>query len=75
MDFITFYNKNGKAIAYLSERDDETIYLFNGTQQHISMIAVYILLKENTLDGMKMDGFMIITDIVSFLHKMQQVVQ
>lgn len=31
MDFITFYNKNGKAIAYLSERDDETIYLFNGT--------------------------------------------
>lgn len=32
MDFITFYNKNGKAIAYLSERDDETIYLFNGTQ-------------------------------------------
>lgn len=31
MDYIIFYNKNGKPIAYLSERDNETIYLFNGT--------------------------------------------
>jgi len=30
MNLITFYNKIGKPIAYLSDKDDETIYLFNG---------------------------------------------
>ena len=30
MDYITFYNRYGKPIAYLSERDKETIYMFNG---------------------------------------------
>lgn len=30
MDYITFYNNRGKAIAYLSEKDDETIYTFEG---------------------------------------------
>lgn len=27
---IIFYNRLGKATAWLSDRDDETIYLFNG---------------------------------------------
>ncbi len=27
---IIFYNKTGKPIAWLSDKDDETIYLFNG---------------------------------------------
>ena len=27
---IIFYNKSGKPTAWLSDRDDETIYLFNG---------------------------------------------
>lgn len=30
MEDIIFYNKSGKPTAWLSDRDDETIYLFNG---------------------------------------------
>ena len=55
MDFITFYNKNGKAIAYLSERDDETIYLFNGTiSSEIILLAnkVSIFLEMNLFIGL-----------------------
>ena len=30
MEYLTFYNKQGKAIAWLSDSDEETIYLFDG---------------------------------------------
>lgn len=30
MDYITFYDKKGMPIAWLSDKDNETIYLFNG---------------------------------------------
>ena len=30
MDYITFYNKRGQPICWLSDKDKETIYLFNG---------------------------------------------
>lgn len=31
MSFIIFYDRGGNPISYLSERDNETIFLFNGT--------------------------------------------
>ncbi len=42
MNFIVFYDRGGNPICYLSEKDDETIFLFNGNPvAYICDISVY----------------------------------